>query len=394
MFKKIKSVALVLLVVLVATFSFGCEINIANNGNSGNNGNNTNQYDNQEVTHITAIEIDDPIDRSTMVEQYMEATATVYVKTSSTTSRGSGIAVYAGGYIATNYHVIANAVDNAECTIEVEILIDEEYQFHSADLLWYNETFDLAVVRSAYYNIPYVKMLDRWVYSDNPLRIAEDIWSLSTPYYESLTNTYSEGTVSNNCATDKRISVAGGRLYEDLIQHSVAISPGSSGSGVFDKNGNLIGLNALGVAEVGAASLFFAVPIYPLINVIPNIVELNEDEDDSTAYIFPKIGLSGYDKFLSSWHDEVSDEKYNFNDNGFYILEVGTGGPSFGKLFTSEIITGISPTTSNIGGTGYFEIKTRNDMLYALSTFQVGDTVKVYYKSGAVNKTTEITLGS
>lgn len=386
MFKRIKSSLLVIMVALVVILNFSCEINIANNANNGNN-NNAHQYDNQEVTYVTAIEMDEPIDRSTMVEQYMEATATIYVETSSTMSRGSGIAVWAGGYIATNYHVIENAVDNAG-TIEVEILIDNEYQFHSADLLWYNETFDLAVVRSAYYNIPYVKMLDRWIYSDNPLRIAEDIWSLSTPYYESLTNTYSKGTVSNKCTTDKRISIAGGRLYEDLIQHDVAISPGSSGSGVFDKNGNLVGLNTLGITDVSAERLFFAVPIYPLINVIPHIVELNEDDDDSTAYIFPKIGLSGYDKFIASWHN------ITFNDNGFYILETIPGGPSFAKLFAGDIITGISPTTSNIGGTGYFEVKTRNDMLYALSTFQVGDTIKIYFKSGVFNNTVEITLGS
>lgn len=390
MSKKIKN-AVFLFIALIATFNFGCQFN---NPNIEDNNNNSHQYDNQTVTHTTAINITDPTDRSEMVEQYLEATATIYVETPSTSNMGSGIAVYAGGYIATNYHVILNAIDNSNSTIEVEILIDGEYQVHPADLLWYNDVFDMAILRSAYYNIPYVKMLDRWIYGDNLLRIAEDVWTLGTPFYNSLCNSYSFGAISNNAATDKRNSTASGRLYEHLIQHSAPISPGSSGSGLFDKSGNLVGLNALGVSEIGASNLFFAVPIYPLINVISQVAELNEDDDDSTNYKFPTMGIMGYDKILAAIHDEKASEieKYNFNEDGLYVKEVSFSGPSFGELYSGNIITGISPTTSNINGEGYFEVILRNDLLYALSTFQVGDTIKVYYKSGTVNNTVEITL--
>lgn len=391
--KILKNSIVGLIIALTIALGFGCELNTHNGGNHSH------QYDNQTITHINAIDVDAQTNRSEMVEQYMQATATVFVSDSSTASMGSGIAIYAGGYIATNYHVIANAIDNENATIQIEILVEEdgelEYAEFSTDLIWYNDIFDLAIIRSEYHNIPYVKMADRWIDSDNPLRIAEEIWTLGTPYDASLRNTYSTGTISNSPAVDMRYSVASGRVYESLIQHSSAISPGSSGSGLFDANGNLLGLNTLGVTSSGASCLFFATPIYPLINIISEIVELNEDDDDETNYSFPKIGVAGYDKIMAAINDNyVSEsEKLNYFEDGVKIDSVVFGGQSFGQLFENDIITGISTATSNVGGDGYYSVEIRNDLLYGLSNFSVGDTIKIYYTRGAINNFATIILG-
>ncbi|MDD3397372.1 MAG: serine protease [Clostridia bacterium] len=366
-----------LIIALTISLSFGCQYNDSNTGDDDSH-----QYDNQTVTYIDAIDVNEETNRSDMVEQYMQATATVYVNT----SMGSGIAVHAGGYIATNYHCIADAIDNPDTTIEIEILVENEYAIFSAELLWYNITFDLAIIRSEYYNIPYVKMADRWIDSATPLRIAEEIWTLGTPYDPSLRNTYSTGTISNS-SIDKRNSISSGRVYESLIQHSSAISPGSSGSGLFDADGNLLGLNTLGVISSGAESLFFSTPIYPIIYIIPQIAQLNEDDDISTNYSFPTLDITEYDKIMAVYNDD------SYSEDGVLIQEVTLGGQSFGELFENDIITGISTESSNIGGDDYYAVNIRNDLLYALSNFSAGDTIKVYYTSGLTSNFATVTLG-
>ncbi|MDD2445656.1 MAG: serine protease, partial [Clostridia bacterium] len=279
---KIKNLLLSLAILLIVILNVGCSYTFKNDYNIGNSG----QY-NQTVTNLTPINVNSQTDRSEMVEKYLEAAATVLIldELDNVVSMGSGIAIYAGGYIATNWHVINNIIYYPDrYSIYTEILVDGEYEAFEAKLLWSNENFDLAVIRCSYFNMPFVKMKDRWINSIEPLRIAEEVWTVGTPYDLSLRGTYSTGTISS---TEFRFSVSNYRVYEYLIQHSSSISNGSSGSGMFDKNGNLLGLNTLGITSsypTAANDLYFLTPIYPLTNIISQIVALNEDGIDATNY--------------------------------------------------------------------------------------------------------------
>lgn len=381
---KIKNLLLSLVILLIVTLNVGCSFIFTTNYNI-----NGSEHYNQTVTHLTPINVNAQTDRSEMVEKYLEATATVKIINESgiMVSMGSGIAIYAGGYIATNWHVINNVIYYpTRYFVETEILVNGEYETFEAKVLWANESFDLAVIRCNYYNIPFVKMKDRWINSNEPLRIAEEIWTLGTPFDESLRGAYSTGTISSS---EYRFSVANNRVYEYLIQHSSSISNGSSGSGMFDKDGNLLGLNTLGVPSSSSASandLYFSTPIYPLINIIAQIAALDEDGIASTNYSFPVIGISGYDQVMSDVYN------YDFDKSGIYVQEVTKGGPAYGKLNAGDIITGISITMSSEGGVGYYAVNLRNDLLYALTKFKKGDTIKIYYTRGIVNNYATITL--
>ncbi|MDD3862799.1 MAG: serine protease, partial [Clostridia bacterium] len=197
------------------------------------------------------INVNTSTDRADMVEQYLEASVTVIAK-GSYNSTGSGIAIHSGGYIATNYHVVDDVIENPETgTVSIEKIVDGQFKSYDATILWYNEDFDLAVIRSSYRNIPYVKMEDRWIDSANPLRYTEEVWALGTPIHRSLYGTYSQGYISCAKPNLPRISQesGSGRIYEHLIQHTAAISSGSSGGGLFDAEGNLLGLNSLSVVS-------------------------------------------------------------------------------------------------------------------------------------------------
>jgi len=350
--------------------------------------NNSQTFDNT-ITNVQAIELTSETTRSAMVEEYLEAVATIIIyenETDTAVSMGSGVAVYSGGYIATNWHVISNVdLYPTDYYIKIEVIYNGELTIFNADLLWSSDIVDLAVIRSEYHNIPYVTMEDRWINSDNRLRIAEEIWTLGTPYDMSLFGTYSEGYISSNL---ERLSSSDGRLYESMIQHSSAISNGSSGSGLFDANGSLLGLNTLGVPSTSTTSandLYFSTPIYPIINIIDDIASLEEDNDPETNYSFPKIGVNGYDRNMSN----------TFSDSGLYTMSVNSSGPSSGLLFEGDVLTGIStPTATETSTGGYYEVDIRNDFFYAISNFNKGDSVKLYVKNSVgLNRVVEVVLG-
>lgn len=398
--KNIIGVALAL-VVGVSGFLVGCQWGKTEpsdlNSNPGSNFS-------QIITNTTPIDNSFSTSRSDMVEDYMSATATVVIKqtlnnVTSSVSFGSGIAIYAGGYIATNYHVISKVATSTNGQYSISILcdIDGKQTEAKANLLWYDNAYDLAVIRSEYVNMPYVQMSDRWVNSTNHLRIAEEIWTLSTPATIELPNSYSQGYISSAVG---RNMYCDGNIYQDLIQHTAPISSGSSGSGLFDANGYLLGLNTMGLVSTSNAdrnSIYFATPIYPLTKIISKIAYLDQDGDPSTNYSYPKLGITVYDSIYVSLIPSSYPENA-FKGTGLYVSTLTENGAAQSAGLPNNIaIIGIESVGASQNT--YFKIQNRNDFTNALINFSSGDTIKVYYtdvvddNNGENTQDLNITLG-
>ena len=332
--------------------------------------------DGKIVTHTEPLSLTTGASPTEIVEEYIDATITIFVFDASgdSVSLGSGVAVHSGGYIATNYHVISAVVNNSSYYLKVYLNNGE--QGYDADVLWYNANLDVAIIRSEYYNIPFVEMEDRWISTSNPLRVLEQVVAIGTPIDYSLQNTASIGYISS---TQKRYSTSDSRIYEDLIQHTAPISNGNSGGPLFDMNGKLIALNTLGMKDKDgtngyqANSLYFSVPIYPIIKVIDRVV--------ATGFQTPVLEIQGYDELESDLRSIN-----NLNEDGFYVSAVTVNGVSYGKLKVGDIIKKVT-----VGVTEY-TITDRNDLIYALISANSGDTIKVEYKRILINKEVEITL--
>lgn len=378
----------------VMIFSFGCSP--TGDGEGGPNSDPNSNNFNGNTSYTTPIDIQSGDSRADIVEDYMHAIASIYYETTATDGKksqsfnGSGVAVYAGGYIATNWHVISEVVYYPnKYNLKVEIWDGEEFEMHDAQLLWENINFDLAILKCEYANIPYVEMADRWIDTDDRIRAAEEVWTLGSPYSESLFGTYSSGYVSSPL---ERVSIASDRVYESLIQHSANISNGSSGSGLFDSAGKLIGLNTLGINSTSAKAangLFFATPIFPIINIIGEISTLAEDNDPHTKYSFPAIGVTGHDSVMAEYYADLND----FEDKGVYVASVSNPGACLGKLAAGDFIVGLCDKDANEESDSFFKIEKRNDLLYALSKYSSGDEIKIYYKRGSTYNNVIITLG-
>lgn len=81
------------------------------------------------------------------------------------------------------------------------------------------------------------------------LKIGEKVYTLGNP--KGLKHTFSDGLISQ-----KRLNF---QKYGAVIQTTAPIAPGSSGGGLFDSQGHLIGITTAGIRDVG--NLNFAVPV-------------------------------------------------------------------------------------------------------------------------------------
>lgn len=392
---KIKKLFGILTFAIILTFSFGFTECLQSD------------YKYRNV-NVSALEYTTPIEFENasigeMAEEYLQAIATVRIidSTNSVVSFGSGIAIYRGGYIATNYHVINKVAKDESNTfkISLEVYNGTDFQHYDAKLVWYDENLDIAIVKSENtIQMKFVKMMDRWINAnDDRLGMDEKIWTLGTPFDMELFGSVSEGTISS-ILPRTGLTTVDNREYvrEYNIQFNAPISSGSSGGGLFDLKGNLVGLTTSGYTSTSANDangLYFAAPIYPLTIIIEDVVAKWENNQ---TYTNVKFGFSGYDSISTKYFSD-KDSTLTFTGKGFYVCETVTGSVAENAgLKMGDVIVGLA--TSNydpILGIGkYYKIDKHFDLIYAIFNINKESSVKLYYSRGGVTDALNIAFTS
>ena len=173
----------------------------------------------------TASEVYEQAARSTVVVENIDAQGKVQ-------SMGSGV-VLADGNVVTNCHVVKDAN---------RLKVRSGDKEHPATLRYSDWDRDVCSLSSAGLSAPAAV-----VGSSKTLKVGAKVYAIGAP--KGLSLTLSDGIVSSLRPVD------GGHY----IQTTAAISPGSSGGGLFDENGALVGLTTFYLSE--GQSLNFAVPV-------------------------------------------------------------------------------------------------------------------------------------
>jgi serine protease Do len=104
------------------------------------------------------------------------------------------------------------------------------------------------------------------------LQIGEWVIAIGSPFGLHLNHTVTAGIVSATGRSD----VVSKLNFENFIQHDAAINPGNSGGGLFNLNGDLIGINTA-IATDGFsrsnAGVGFAVPINQVLRVANDLIK-------------------------------------------------------------------------------------------------------------------------
>jgi len=155
--------------------------------------------------------------------------------------QGSGVIVSQDGYIITNHHVVADAVD-------VEVVLADRRQYKGKVVATDPRT-DVAVVKIQATNLPTVPWGD-----SGRLAVGDFVLAIGNPLGLSRTATF--GIVSAVGRAD--VGVAD---FEDFIQTDAPINPGNSGGALVNIHGELIGINtAIASPTGGSVGVGFAIP--------------------------------------------------------------------------------------------------------------------------------------
>ena len=153
--------------------------------------------------------------------------------------RAGSAVVIAAGRLVTNCHVLAKASS---------FVIKQDNVTYGATLEFPDPARDLCQIKVANFTAPPVVLAPA-----GRARVGQRVYAIGNP--RGLENTLSEGILSG-------LRGGGGGAGEPearLLQTTAAISPGSSGGGLFDSEGRLLGITSFGARDGG--SLNFAMPV-------------------------------------------------------------------------------------------------------------------------------------
>ena len=214
---------------------------------------------------------------------------------------GSGVIISSDGYILTCAHVVDGA-----STITVTIG-DKDY---TATLVGEDTTSDIAVIK-----IDADGLTPATVGNSDSLKVGQSVMAVGNPLGE-LGGTVTGGMIS---ALNRSVTIQGSSSVNtmSLIQMDASVSPGNSGGGLFNMNGELVGIVNAKSSDSDAEGLGFAIPVNDAVKVAQELLE--------NGYVTgrPYLGISYY-----AVTDAQTAAQLGVNAYGVYIVEVVKGGPA------------------------------------------------------------------
>ena len=208
---------------------------------------------------------------------------------------GSGIIISDSGHILTCYHVIEGAE-----TIAVRLRNGESYQ---ASVVASDEESDVAIIKIE----PTSELTPVVFGSSDDLKVGDSVVAIGNPLGE-LGGSVTEGIIS---ALDREVTIEDKGTFT-VLQTSAAINSGNSGGGLFNRQGELIGMVNAKASEVGVEGLGFALPIDDIKGIIEDLLNYGYVTDRGVT-----LGV-----VLVDINDERTAASYGVNEYGCYFYQV------------------------------------------------------------------------
>lgn len=266
---------------------------------------------------------------------------------------GTGFFISSQGIGISNFHVLGGAANAI-------IKTNDEKTYKIIEILESNESADLIKFKVENKDGRTFPFLSK---KTTPLQKGEDIFVIGNPH--GFESTVSEGIVSSIRETEG---------YEEVIQITAPISPGSSGSPVMTSDGKVVAVATFQYTE--GQNLNFAVAAKMIDKLIPankpltvnsntNFIVINERCQDNSELVLNSIEFKDYETVLNFSFTNVSMgygaymliwSKLNTKDETFFIQDLQT----MEKYFATGSTIGNSRengTQIALGETKRFKIK-------------------------------------
>lgn len=266
---------------------------------------------------------------------------------------GSGVIISQDGYILTNNHVI-----NGANSVKVRLRDSTEYD---ATIIGSDSDNDIALLKVNATGLSPATFGD-----SNSLAVGDYVVAIGNPLGE-LGGTVTDGIIS---ALARKVTIEDTQMT--LLQTNAQVNPGNSGGGLFNANGELVGIVNAKQSATEVEGIAFAIPINNVLDILSDLKEY--------GYVTGKVDL-GID-----FTDITSDETafyYGVNQTGCYVLSVDSGSNAEKAGVTrGDLVTKVNDT----------DVSSSSDITAALEKAEVGDTVTFTVSRRGTSKTISFVL--
>ena len=266
---------------------------------------------------------------------------------------GSGVIISQDGYILTNNHVI-----NGANSVKVRLRDGTEYD---ATIIGSDSDNDIALLKVSATGLSPATFGD-----SNSLAVGDYVVAIGNPLGE-LGGTVTDGIIS---ALARKVTIEDTQMT--LLQTNAQVNPGNSGGGLFNANGELVGIVNAKQSATEVEGIAFAIPINNVLDILSDLKEY--------GYVTGKVDL-GID-----FTDITSDETafyYGVNQTGCYVLSVDSGSNAEKAGVTrGDLVTKVNDT----------DVSSSSDLTTALEKAEVGDTVTFTVSRRGTSKTISFVL--
>ena len=309
---------------------------------------------------LTTEQVADLVSPSVVVittEQVVYSQWSWYGQSQVESGAGSGVIISSDRYILTCDHVVSGA-SNITVTIG-----DKDY---TATVVGEDSTSDIAVIK-----VDADGLTPAIVGDSDKLAVGDNVLAVGNPLGE-LGGTVTSGIVS---ALNRSVSIQSSSSVNtmSLIQMDASVSPGNSGGGLFNMNGELVGIVNAKSSDSDAEGLGFAIPVNDAVKVAQELLE--------NGYVTgrPYLGISYY-----AVTDAQTAAQLGVNAYGVYIVEVVKGGPADkAGLQAGDRIVSVDGS----------EVATQSDLGTLMQDHKAGDTIEITVARGGQMQTVNVTLG-
>lgn len=286
---------------------------------------------------------------------------------------GSGVIISENGYILTCAHVISGA-NSIQVTTSDGVV-------YTATVVGSYEDGDIAVLKIEAEGLQTAVLGD-----SDKIQLAETLYAVGNPG-GTLSGSITDGIIS---ATSRTISISienevgpyglgiNNRIVSlDVLQTNAAVSPGNSGGGLFNAQGELIGIvNAKSSGE-NQEGLGFAIPVNTVQEIAVSLI-------NTGSYTPPNAAIDEKGAVLEIAVVEIAPDAAHMNNRepGVYVQSVKEGGASDGKLEVNDRFVSVN---------GYM-IRTTAELSAQMAEHSPGDSVKLTVDRNGRLEKMEVTL--
>ena len=268
---------------------------------------------------------------------------------------GSGVIISQDGYILTCAHVVSGATS-------VKVQLNGSDESYDATVVGQDSTSDIAVLK-----IDATGLTPAVIGDSDALAVGEVAVAVGNPL-GTLSNTVTDGIVS---ALNRQVTVQDNDMT--LIQTDASISPGNSGGGLFNANGELIGIVNAKSSYSEAEGIGFAIPINTAMEISRQLIE-------SGSVARPTLGVKIVDVT-----DAQTAQQLGVSTMGVYVVEVtkGSGAEAAGVQAGDRVLAVDDTAVSDSSALKNY-----------LKDKAIGDSVNLQVERNGKVQTLTVTLGS